>query len=98
MGMLSLNLTELPSVPFPLSLAVHHQSLAFRARHAKNEAPEEEAGSGHFQNGRQRNDGNEHEQKKTPLTSIPLFSRPHSLLFSQSTKRGGSFYFYASTH
>ena len=34
-----------PSVPFPWSLAVHHQSLAFRARlyHAKNEAPEEEA-------------------------------------------------------
>ena len=34
------------SVPFPWSLAVHHQSLAFRARlcHAKNEAPEEEAG------------------------------------------------------
>ena len=33
------------SVPFPWSLAVHHQSLAFRARlcHAKNEAPEEEA-------------------------------------------------------
>ena len=33
-----------PSVPFPWSLAVHHQSLAFRARlcHAKNEAPEEE--------------------------------------------------------
>ena len=36
---------RLPSVPFPWSLAVHHQSLAFRARlcHAKNEAPEEEA-------------------------------------------------------
>ena len=36
-----------PSVPFPWSLAVHHQSLAFRARlcHAKNEAPEEEAGA-----------------------------------------------------
>ena len=34
------------SVPFPWSLAVHHQSLAFCARlcHAKNEAPEEEAG------------------------------------------------------
>ena len=34
-----------PSVPFPWSLAVHHQSLAFRARlyDAKNEAPEEEA-------------------------------------------------------
>ena len=32
--------------PSPWSLAVHHQSLAFRARlcHAKNEAPEEEAG------------------------------------------------------
>ena len=35
---------------FPWSLAVHHQSLAFRARlarlcHAKNEAPEEEAGA-----------------------------------------------------
>ena len=38
---------RLPSVPFPWSLAVHHQSLAFRARlcHAKNEAPEEEAAS-----------------------------------------------------
>ena len=37
---------RLPSVPFPWSLAVHHQSLAFRARlyDAKNEAPEEEAG------------------------------------------------------
>ena len=35
-----------PSVPFPWSLAVHHQSLAFRARlyDEKNEAPEEEAG------------------------------------------------------
>ena len=33
--------------PFPSSLAVHHQSLAFRARlyDAKNEAPEEEVGS-----------------------------------------------------
>ena len=38
-------LLRLLSVPFPWSLAVHHQSLAFRARlcHAKNEAPEEEA-------------------------------------------------------
>ena len=38
---------RLPSVPFPWSLAVHHQSLAFRARlcHAENEAPEEEAGA-----------------------------------------------------
>ena len=37
---------HLPSVPFPWSLAVHHQSLAFRARlyHAKHEALEEEAG------------------------------------------------------
>ena len=36
---------RLPSVPFPWSLAVHHQSLAFRARlyDEKNEAPEEEA-------------------------------------------------------
>ena len=40
---------RLPSVPFPWSDvrsdAVHHRSLAFRARlyHAKNEAPEEEA-------------------------------------------------------
>ena len=36
-----------PSVPFPWPLAVHHQSLPFRARlfHAKNEAPEEEAGA-----------------------------------------------------
>ena len=39
------NERRLPSVPFPWSLAVHHQSLAFRARlcHAKNEEPEEEA-------------------------------------------------------
>ena len=39
-----------PSVHFPWSLAVHHQSLAFRARlyDAKNEAPEEEAGSAHY--------------------------------------------------
>ena len=38
---------RLLSVPFPWSLAVHHQSLAFRARlyDEKNEAPEEEAGS-----------------------------------------------------
>ena len=36
----------LPSVPFPWFLAVHHLSLAFRVRfyHAKNEAPEEQAG------------------------------------------------------
>ena len=36
---------RLQSVPFSWSLAVHHQSLAFRARlyDAKNEAPEEEA-------------------------------------------------------
>jgi len=36
---------QLLLVPFPWSLAVHHQSLAFRARlyHAKNEAPEKEA-------------------------------------------------------
>ena len=31
----------LPSVPFPWSLAVYHQSLLY---FAKNEAPEEEAG------------------------------------------------------
>ena len=37
-----------PSVPFPWSLAVHHQSFAFRARlyDEKNEAPEEEAALG----------------------------------------------------
>ena len=36
---------RLPSVAFPWSLAVHHQSLAFRFRlyDEKNEAPEEEA-------------------------------------------------------
>ena len=36
---------ETTSVPFPWSLTVHHQLLAFRARlyDAKNEAPEEEA-------------------------------------------------------
>ena len=40
-----MTLTVSPSVLFPWSLAVHHQSLAFRARlcHAKNQAPEEEA-------------------------------------------------------
>ena len=40
------NNLRLPSVSFPWFLAVHHQSLAFRARfyHAKNEAPEEQAG------------------------------------------------------
>ena len=40
-----------------------------------------------------KNDGNEHEKKKSPLTSMPLFSRPHFLLFSQSVKGVGSFYF-----
>ena len=33
-----------------------------------------------------KNDRNEHEQKKRPLTSTPLYSRPqspHSVLFSQ---------------
>ena len=37
---------RLPSVPFPWSLAVHHQLLAFRPRlyDEKNEAPQEEAG------------------------------------------------------
>ena len=36
---------RLPSISFPWSLAVHHQSLTFRARlyDEKNEAPEEEA-------------------------------------------------------
>ena len=36
---------RLPSIPFPWSLAVHRQSLAFRAclYDEKNEAPEEEA-------------------------------------------------------
>ena len=29
-----------------------------------------------------KNDRNEHEQEKRPLTSTPLCSRPHSLLFS----------------
>ena len=29
-----------------------------------------------------KNDRNEHEQRKSPLTSTPLCSRPHSLLFS----------------
>ena len=29
-----------------------------------------------------KNDLNEHEQRKSPLTSTPPFSRPHSLLFS----------------
>ena len=37
---------RLPSVPFPWSLAVYHQSLAFRARlyDEKKEAPQEKAG------------------------------------------------------
>ena len=37
---------RLPSVPFPWSLEVYHQSLAFCARlyDEKNEAPEQEAG------------------------------------------------------
>ena len=39
---------ETTSIPFPWSLAVHRQSLAFRAclYDEKNEAPEEEAESG----------------------------------------------------
>ena len=36
-------LLRLPSIPFPWSLAVHHQSRA-RLYDEKNEAPEEEAG------------------------------------------------------
>ena len=40
-----------------------------------------------------KNDRNKHEQKKSPLTSTPLSSRPHSLLFSPSK----SILFYAST-
>ena len=40
-----------------------------------------------------KNDRNEHEQKKSPLTSTPLSSRPHSLLFPPSK----SILFYAST-
>ena len=35
-----------------------------------------------------KNDRNEHEQRKSPLTSTPLCSRPHSLR---------AFYFYTST-
>ena len=31
-----------------------------------------------------KNDHNEHEQEKSPLTSTPLFSRPQPLLFSPS--------------
>ena len=31
-----------------------------------------------------KNDRNEHEQRKSPLTSTPLCSRPHSLLLSPS--------------
>ena len=42
-----------------------------------------------------KNDGNEHEQKTSPLTSIPLFSRPHSVLFSQFIKGGGSIFMLA---
>ena len=39
-----------PSLPFPWSLAVHNKSLVFCARlyDAKNEAPEEKAGSTHY--------------------------------------------------
>ena len=45
---------RLPSVPFPWSLAVHHQSLVFRARlyDEKNEAPEEKAVFAPFQKSR----------------------------------------------
>ena len=44
-----------------------------------------------------KNDGNEHEKKKSPLTSMPLFSRPHSLLFSLLFSPSKSILFYAST-
>ena len=45
---------RLPSVPFPWSLAVHHQSLVFRARlyDEKNEAPEEKPVFAPFQKSR----------------------------------------------
>ena len=44
-----------------------------------------------------KNDRNEHEQKKSPLTSTPLSSRPHSLLFSLLFSPSKSILFYAST-
>ena len=42
-----------------------------------------------------KNDRNEHEQKKRPLTSTPLCSRPHSL--GSCFLRLRAFYFYAGT-
>ena len=40
-----------------------------------------------------KNDRNEHEQKKSPLTNTPLSSRPHSLLFLSCFLRLRVFYF-----
>ena len=67
---------RLPSLPFPWSLAAHHQSLAFRARlcHAKNEAPEEEAKSSIYFQG---------DNLKKPFylfTSSQAVARTHVLL------------------
>ena len=46
-----------------------------------------------------KNDRNEHEQKKRPLTSTPLYSRPILSILScfLSLRCLRSFYFYAST-
>ena len=51
------------------------------------EAGKFEAGAITFKMDAKKSDRNEHEQKKSPLTSTPLCSSPHSphsLLFSQS--------------
>ena len=46
------------------------------------EAGKFEAGAITFKMDAKKSDRNEHEQKKRPLTSTSLCSRPHSLLFS----------------
>ena len=49
---------------------------------ADTEAGKFEAVAITFKMDAEKNDRNEHEQKKSPVTSTPLCSRPHSLLFS----------------
>ena len=56
------------------------------------EAGKFEAVSITFKMDAKKNDHNEHEQKKSPLTSTPLFSRIQPLWFSPS-----KIIFYAST-
>ena len=72
---------RLPSVPFPWSLAAHHQSLAFRARLclAKTEAPEEEAAREPFKIPQRRR--RQRHRFKSEFTSFESLSR----LFQQIT-------------